>query len=35
MTVHYFFEFKYKYNAYNIEEMHILVIAHIEEMHAL
>ena len=33
ITKTYFFEFKYKYNAYNIEEMHIIDFVHIEEMH--
>lgn len=30
-----FFEYKYKYNAYSIEEMHIIGFTHIEEMHVL
>ena len=29
------FEYKYKYNVYSIEEMHIIGFMHIEEMHAL
>lgn len=28
-----FFEIKYKYNAYNIEEMHIINLVHVEETH--
>lgn len=30
-----FFEHKYKYNVYNIEEMHIIEFVYIEGVHAL
>lgn len=30
-----FFEYKYKYNVYNIEEMHIIEFVYIEGVHAL
>ncbi len=29
------FEIKYNYNVYSIEEMHIIAVAYIEEMHTL